>query len=148
MYPLLHEAGFSSQPHAVSRDDGLTLRDLYLTNAVKCLPPENKPVAAEFHACRDYLIEELDSLFRLKVILALGGDAFRSLLQLYRSRGQLQKLRDFPFGHGVVYRFDHAPMLVGSYHTSRYNIQTGRLTDEMFRALLQTVQKLAAGDNC
>lgn len=148
MYPLLYEAGFSNQPEATSRDDGLVLKDLYLTNAVKCLPPDNKPIATEFHACRNYLVEELDSLPHLKVILALGGDAFRSLLQLYRDRGELRKMSEFSFAHGAVYRFEKAPILVGSYHTSRYNIQTGRLTTEMFRGLLRTVQQLVAGDNC
>ncbi len=146
MYPLLYQAGFSNRPEAVSRDDGLQLNGLYLTNAVKCLPPANKPKADEFAACRPYLARELAALRNLRVVLALGGEAFRSLLRLYRQQGHLQRLADYPFGHGVVYRFPKAPVLVGSYHTSRYNIQTGRLTEAMFRELLQTVRELA-GDN-
>lgn len=146
MYPLLHQSGLSNQPDSMASDDGLQLLDLYLTNAVKCLPPENKPKAEEFHACRGYLLEELASLPRLKVVVALGGDAFRTMLQAYRSLGQVSRLADFPFGHGVVYHFEDAPTLVGSYHTSRYNIQTGRLTEPMFCDLLQMVRALAAGD--
>jgi len=146
MYPLLFDAGLSNQPHAVSRQDGLQLKDLYLTNAVKCLPPGNKPRADEFHACRNYLLEELASLPRLRVIVALGGDAFRSLLQVYRAWGKVERLSDYRFGHGVSYHFDGAPSLVGSYHTSRYNIQTNRLTVPMFEELLQKVRRMAAGD--
>ncbi|RME37881.1 MAG: uracil-DNA glycosylase [Deltaproteobacteria bacterium] len=142
MYPLLHRAGFASRPDAVSRDDGLVLKDLYITNAVKCLPPGNKPVAREFASCRPWLEQELTRLARLRVIVALGGDAFRSLLQLYRAAGHIARLADHPFGHGVVYRFDQAPTLVGSYHTSRYNIQTGRLTEAMFLELLEQVRRL------
>jgi len=140
MYPLLHRAGLSNQPDATHVGDGLELQDLYLTNAVKCVPPENKPKGAEFRCCRPYLEEELASLPDLKLILALGGDAFRSLLQFYKSKGHLQRLADYPFGHGACYRFDSAPTLVASYHTSRYNIQTGRLTEEMFMGLLHQVR--------
>jgi len=146
MYPLLYRAGFSNQPEALSADDGLRLHDLYLTNAVKCLPPENKPKADEFHACRDFLLEELDSLPNLRVVVALGGDAFRTLLNAYRAWGVIRRVGDYRFGHGVAYRFADAPCLVGSYHTSRYNIQTGRLTGAMFEKLLQQVRALATGD--
>jgi len=143
MYPLLHQAGFSNQPRAVAADDGLRLHDLYLTNAVKCLPPGNKPRADEFHACRGFLLNELAALPRLRVVVALGGDAFRSMLQVYKAWGVVGRFGDYPFGHGVVYPFAAAPSLVGSYHTSRYNIQTGRLTVAMFQDLLQTVRRLA-----
>jgi len=144
MYPLLHRAGFASRPDAVSLEDGLELADLYITNAVKCLPPGNKPVAREFANCRPWLEQELEQLENLQVLIALGGDAFRNLLQYYRSRGLITRLTDYPFGHGVVYRFGNAPILVGSYHTSRYNIQTGRLTESMFMQLLDQVRRLVA----
>lgn len=143
MYPLLHRVGLCSQPHVTGLDDGLVLHDLYLTNAVKCVPPENKPVPAEFASCRPYLAEELASLPRLEVIIALGGDAFRSVLRHFAAEGRVRRVADYPFGHGRRYEFAGAPDLVASYHTSRYNIQTGRLTEAMFVDLLEeTLRRL------
>jgi len=147
MYPLLHEAGFSSQAEAEARDDGLELHDLYLTNAVKCVPPGNLPNAREFETCRHYLLEELTSLPRLQIVLALGQAAYMSYLRAYREQGQIRRLADFTFGHGVIHRFAAGPTLVASYHTSRYNIQTGRLTRQMFLDLLFEVRSLLAGEN-
>lgn len=86
MYPLLSQAGFANQPDATAIDDGLELRDLYITNAVKCLPPENKPNADEFSNCRPYLVEELETLKNLRVIISLGHGAHNSLLRLFQAR--------------------------------------------------------------
>jgi uracil-DNA glycosylase family 4 len=143
MYPLLHEAGLSSQPDAEHRGDGLALNNLYITNAVKCLPPENKPNADEFSACRPFLAEELKRLEQLKVIVALGQGSFNSLLRLFKHQGMIERLADYPFGHGVRYRLSNGQWLVACYHTSRYNVQTGRMTNSLFRAFLQQVQELA-----
>ena len=136
MYPLLHAAGYASQPDAFSPDDGLELRDLYITNAVKCVPPDNKPSGEEFAACRPYLGEELASLPRLKVVLALGQGAYRSLLGMLRAEGAVRRFADHPFAHGASFRTPAGLWVVASYHTSRYNIQTGRLTGAMFSELL------------
>lgn len=147
MYPLLYEAGFASQAEATGCDDGLTLRDLYITNAVKCLPPDNKPDAAEFERCRPFLARELESLFRLQVVVLLGQGAFTSYLRLLRAGGVIDRIGAYPFAHGAAYRPSGSPWLVASYHTSRYNVQTGRMNREMFLALLEKVRALAEGEN-
>jgi len=143
MYPLLHQAGLASHGQAESLDDGLDLRDLYITNAVKCVPPENKPLTEEYAECLPYLEQELDSLSHLKVLILLGQGAFRSYLNLLKRRGTVRRLADVPFAHAAEYRFAQGPTLVASYHTSRYNVQTGRMTEEMFLSLLERVRQLA-----
>lgn len=147
MYPLLHEAGFAGQAEATDRGDGLMLRDLYITNAVKCLPPDNKPDTAEFERCRPFLARELESLDRMKVVVLLGQGAYTSYLRLLRARGTIDRIGAYPFAHGASYRPPGGPWMVASYHTSRYNIQTGRMNREMFLALLEKVRTLAAGEN-
>ncbi|HAD04025.1 MAG: uracil-DNA glycosylase [Desulfuromonadales bacterium GWD2_61_12] len=147
MYPLLHQAGFASQPAATSSADGLRLHDLYITNAVKCAPPGNKPTPAEFACCRPYLAAELAALPQLKVVLCLGREAQQSYLRLLQEQGHIARLADYPFNHGAVQRPGVGPYLVASYHTSRYNIQTRRLDAAMFLALLQQVRRLAGGEN-
>jgi uracil-DNA glycosylase len=147
MYPLLHQAGFASRPEVFHADDGLTLTDLYISNAVKCVPPENKPTAAEFTHCRPFLALELAALSQLKVVLALGHGAFTSCLRLFKEQGLISSLGALPFGHGVSYPLKNGLTLVASYHTSRYNVQTGRIDEAMFLRLLLQVQRLLAGEN-
>jgi len=147
MYPLLHQAGFANQPDAIADDDGLELLDLYITNAVKCLPPENRPNADEYANCRDYLVKELDVLQNLRVIIGLGHGAHNSLLRLFQSQGLIDRLADMPFGHARVHRLKNGLSLVGCYHTSRYNVQTGRINKKMFLDLLEQVKTLARGEN-
>ena len=147
MYPLLHQAGFASQPDAVADDDGLELRDLYITNAVKCLPPDNRPKAEEFSNCRPYLGRELDLLRNLRVIISLGHGAHSSLLRLFKARGLVERLSDVPFGHARMHRLKDGLWLVGCYHTSRYNVQTGRMNGPLFLDLLQQVETLVGGEN-
>jgi uracil-DNA glycosylase family 4 len=142
MYPLLHEAGLANQPLAEHAEDGLDLDDLYIVNAVKCVPPENKPKGDEFNNCRPYLAQELAALKNLKVVIALGRGAFDSCLKHFRSSGLIDRPAGYPFAHGA--RFELAPgfWLVACYHTSRYNVQTGRMTAPMFRQFLATVRLL------
>ena len=147
MYPLLHRAGYASQSQVSHADDGLQLTGLYISNAVKCVPPENKPTAAEFTHCRPFLARELAGLPRLKVVLALGQGAFTSCLRMFKAQGVISSLGAFPFGHGVSYSLENGLTLVASYHTSRYNVQTGRIDESMFLQLLQRVRRLAAGEN-
>ncbi len=145
--PCCTGSGLASQATATHVGDGLTLRDLFITNAVKCLPPGNRPEPAEFAACRPYLAADLAALPRLRVVVALGQGAFVSFLRLAREQGEIGRLADYPFAHGAVYVLRGGVKLVASYHTSRYNIQTGRLTEAMFLALLDRVRALAAGEN-
>jgi uracil-DNA glycosylase family 4 len=142
MYPLLHQTGFSNQSEIFAADDGLELHDLYITNAVKCLPPGNKPNAAEFTACRPYLETELQELKSLQVVIALGHGAHNSLLRFLQARGLIKRLAELPFGHGKAHRLDNGITLVGCYHTSRYNVQTGRMNNRMFLDLLDQVRLL------
>jgi len=142
MYPLLHQAGLSNQAEVVAADDGLELHDLYITNAVKCLPPENRPSAEEFSTCRPYLEKELQALKNLRVIIALGHGAHKSLLRLFQTQGLIKRLSDVPFGHGSSFLLSNGLRLVGCYHTSRYNVQTGRMNNKMFLDLLGQVKSL------
>jgi uracil-DNA glycosylase family 4 len=147
MYPLLHQAGFSSQAEVVSADDGLDLHDLYITNAVKCLPPENRPNAEEFTACRPYLETELQVLKNLNVIIALGHGAHKSLLRLFQAQGLVKRMTDVPFAHASSFLLPNGVWLVGCYHTSRYNVQTGRMNEQMFLDLLEQVKSLVQRQN-
>lgn len=147
MYPLLYQSGFSNQAEAVSADDELVLQDLYITNAVKCLPPENRPNVEEFTACRPYLETELQALKSLRVLIALGHGAHNSLLRLFQSQGLIKRMSDVPFGHANSFLLSNGLWLVDCYHTSRYNVQTGRMNDKMFLDLLAQVRSLAQGEN-
>ena len=126
LYPALYRAGLANQPTAVSRDDGLMLRDIYLAASARCVPPENKPTLEEMDNCQPYLERELEIL-RPKVIVCLGRIAFERVLRLYSVRNPAWK-----FGHGAVYRLDDGPWILCSYHPSQQNTLTGRLTAQMF----------------
>jgi uracil-DNA glycosylase family 4 len=129
LYETLHRYGFSSQAESLSADDGLTLLDCRITNAVKCLPPDNKPVGAEINTCNRFLANELDTLEPGSIVLALGGIAHRAVV---RARGLRQA--DYKFAHAADHDLGRWRML-DSYHCSRYNTNTGRLTPAMFDAV-------------
>ena len=139
LYETLFAAGLSTRPVSIAADDGLELRNCRITNAVKCLPPANKPETAEADTCNRYLAAELSLLPRPRVILALGAIAHRAAL---RALGA--KPGSYRFAHGAVHRVPDAPILVDSYHCSRYNTQTRRLTAQMFADVLATARALAA----
>lgn len=147
MYPLLHQAGYASQAEAAAADDGLVLTDLYITNAVKCVPPENRPKGDEFDRCRPYLVDELRLLSRLQVVIGLGKGAFDSLVKLFQELGVIDRRGDYPFRHGACYRLENGLWLVGCYHTSRYNVQTGRIDAAMFLNLLDQVGQRVGPEN-
>lgn len=147
MYPLLYRAGFASCPDVSHLGDGLRLTDLYISNAVKCAPPGNKPLPVEFDQCRPFLAAELAALPRLRVVLALGQGAFVSCLRLFKEEGLVARLADCPFGHGATYPLSNGLTLVASYHTSRYNVQTGRIDAPMFLDLLARVRAFAFREN-
>lgn len=137
LYETLHRFGFSNRPESVSRDDGLRLKGCRITNAVKCLPPQNKPTGGEVAACNAFLAAELDALEPDSVVLALGAIAHNAVL---KARGVAQS--HYRFGHGAEHRLPDGRLLIDSYHCSRYNTQTRRLTPEMFQSLFARIRSL------
>lgn len=141
LYETLHRFGLASRPDAVSGDDGLKLIDCRITNAVKCLPPENKPKPDEVRRCNAYLRDEIAALPQGAAILALGGIAHQAVLMALGLRAS-----GYRFGHGARHDLPHGHTLYDSYHCSRYNTQTRRLTPEMFREVFATISSnLKAG---
>jgi uracil-DNA glycosylase family 4 len=136
LYAMLHRFGFSSAPESVSADDGLTLENCRITNAVKCLPPGNKPVGAEINTCNDFLANELRRLPPGAVVLALGGIAHRAVVKALGLRQA-----DYRFAHGAVHEAGDVALL-DSYHCSRYNTNTGRLTEAMFAEVFTEARRL------
>ena len=136
LYETLHKFGFSNKPESISRDDGLKLKQCRITNAVKCLPPENKPTGSEIKTCNNYLQNELAGLAKNTCLLVLGGIAHNAVL----SALELKK-SDFPFGHDLKYDLPNGLKLFVSYHCSRYNTQTRRLTEPMFHAIFKKIRK-------
>jgi len=132
LYQTLFEFGFSNRPVSVSADDDLQLRDCRITNAVKCLPPQNKPQPEEIRNCNRYLRAELDDLPDPAVVIALGKIAHDAVL-----RAMGQRLSAFSFGHARVHVPVPGRLLIDSYHCSRYNTQTRRLTADMFGRVFQ-----------
>lgn len=127
LYKTLFKYGFSNQEEAIRADDGLKLHNCRITNAVKCLPPQNKPVGAEVNECNQFLSNEIYSLKNLQVILALGGVAHNAVLKALGLKAGFAK-----FGHGNLHEVGESLFLLDSYHCSRYNTQTRRLTEDMF----------------
>lgn len=136
LYETLHRFGFGNRPESVSREDGLVLRDCRITNAVKCLPPENKPEPSEIRTCNRFLAEELAHSAEARVILALGQVAHKAILM---ACGLKQSA--LAFAHGARHDLPGGRVLVDSYHCSRYNTQTRRLTTEGFQHVFQIVRK-------
>lgn len=130
LYATLHEFGFANQPTAVAANDGLRLHDCRITNAVRCLPPQNKPTGAEVNECNGYLADELARLAPGALVLALGGLAHGAVLKALGLRKSAH-----PFGHAVEHALPGQRTLLSSYHCSRYNTQTRRLTPAMFAAV-------------
>ncbi|WP_322112121.1 uracil-DNA glycosylase [Arboricoccus pini] len=135
LYPALASAGLANERFDARLDDGLELQGARITNAVRCVPPANKPTPEEIRNCRDYLRDEVSALPADGVVLALGRIAHESVLKCL---GLKQAL--YPFVHGQVHRPPGAPRLIDTYHTSRYNMNTGRLTLAMVQAVARTIQ--------
>ena len=143
LYRVLHRTGFASQPVSRSRDDGLTLHGAYITAAVRCAPPANKPAREEIRTCRPYLEAELDLLPGLRVVVALGRLAFDVYLSMLRDRGFLRSRAAFPFAHDREHRIAPGlPVLISSYHPSQQNTSTGRLTESMLTAVFRRAHRL------
>jgi len=139
LYETLYEFGYANQPEAESLDDGLELSDCRITNAVKCLPPQNKPTGAEVRTCNDFLAAELEALRPGAVVLALGAVAHGAVIRAFGLRP-----KDHPFGHGNEHDLPEGRILIDSYHCSRYNTQTKRLTPKMFKQVFSRIQQLQA----
>ena len=136
LYATLLRFGFARGRYLAAPDDGLELVDCRITNAVRCVPPENRPLGGEVAACRRFLLGELNGPLAPEVVLPLGAIAHGSVLRaLGRSLGR------FPFVHGALYRLEGGPALAPSYHCSRYNLNTGRLTPAMFEAVVAEVRR-------
>jgi uracil-DNA glycosylase family 4 len=138
LYPALYRAGFASQPHASSRDDGLALRDCFITAALRCAPPHNMPAPDQLRNCFPYLLEEFDALAHVRVAIGLGAIAFAAILRVLRERRFTFDPGARAFSHGAEFIAADAKRwitVIASYHPSRQNTNTGKLTVGMFDAI-------------
>jgi len=142
MYPILHKAGFASQPTAVRREDGLQLTDAYITAAVRCAPPENKPSPEEIGNCATFLDREFAALTNVKVVVVLGKIAFDAYLNYLKRGGDLKSKSGILFGHGETYKLANGRTLLCSYHPSLQNTLTGKLTEKMFLDVFRKARRL------
>ena len=143
LFAMLHKAGFANQPTSVHRDDGLQLRNAYISAIARCAPPENKPLPEEILNCRSYILREIDVL-RPRAVLALGRIAFEGYLRCLQARGEIASLTPYRFAHGATHPIPTAagqPHLFATYHPSQRNTQTGLLTPQMFMAVLRKIQR-------
>ena len=153
MFPVLYETGFANQPTATDRNDGLKLKDLYITAAVRCAPPANKPTPQELAECSQFLDREIAGLERVKVVVALGKIGFDAYLNYLKRRGSALEshrylfkkylFKTYLFKHGASYRLPDGKVLLASYHPSNQNTQTGKLTREMFVEIFKQAARLA-----
>ena len=134
LYATLGKFGWAKGSYAARPDDGVSLHDCRVTNAVRCVPPQNKPIASEVNACRHFLADEIAAMQCLEVILALGGLAHGAVLATLGHRKSAWK-----FGHNLRHDLPDGPVLFNSYHCSRYNTNTGRLTTAMFEDVFRAI---------
>lgn len=138
----LHEVGFASVPTSTHTRDGLKLKDAYISNVVRCAPPENKPTTKEIAQCRSYLEAELHALTQVRVVVALGKIAFDAYWRVVAGQDMTPRPRP-RFVHGFVFEADSVPSLVTAYHPSQQNTNTGKLTPEMLSDVLRTAKTIA-----
>ena len=142
LFKAMFDTGLASQPTSVSRDDGLHLLDAYISAAVRCAPPDNKPLPEEIRNCRPYLEKDLALLTNVRVVIALGKLAFDDYLAILHAQGKIARRADFVFAHNREHRTGPGqPALIGSYHPSQQNTSTGKLTPEMFRAVFERAKR-------
>lgn len=141
LYGALYATGFANQPEATRRDDGLKLVDCYITAAVRCAPPANKPTGVEFKRCQPYLVKELQLFESIRIVIALGKIAFDSFLAAHQENGgSIPKPRP-RFGHGTTIVLSHSLTLICSYHPSQQNTFTGKLTRPMFHSIFEKARE-------
>jgi uracil-DNA glycosylase family 4 len=145
MYPVLYRAGFASQPNATHINDGLKLHDAYITAAVRCAPPGNKPLPEEIATCAEYLDRELALLKNVRVVVALGRIGFEAYLNHLKRRGLIRSRAPYVFGHGRHYTMPDGRILLASFHPSMQNTNTGKLTEAMFLDIFRLARRLADG---
>jgi uracil-DNA glycosylase family 4 len=143
MYPILYQCGLASQPNADHRDDGLKLIDCYITAAIRCAPPGNKPLPSELANCATFLDRELTILKNVKVVVALGKIGFDAYLNYLRRRGVVQSKAAYAFAHAAEYRMPNGAILIASYHPSNQNTATGKLTPAMFEQVFREAKRIA-----
>lgn len=143
LYPVLYATGFASQPTAVSREDGMRLRDLWITSVVRCAPPGNKPLPDELKNCAPFLDEEIFLLRNLRVVVCLGKIAFDGYLAHLLRTGKISSRRGLAFAHGAEYKIPDGAHLLATYHPSLQNTNTGLLTAAMFQNIFLRARKLA-----
>ena len=143
LFPSLFKEGFATKAECTSANDGLQLKKIFITAVCRCAPPANKPTRIEQINCRGYLLRELTLLEHVKGIIALGGIAFNNAFDILRNLYEIQVTRRPKFGHGELYTWPTSPIwLLASYHPSRQNTQTGRLTKEMFSMIWSRANRL------
>lgn len=143
LYPVLYEAGFASQPKALSRDDGMQLHDLWISSVARCAPPDNKPTPEELRNCSPWLDRELSLLKKLRVVVCLGRIAFDGLLAHEARIGKLPARSALVFAHGAQYTLPSGLIALASYHPSLQNTNTGKLTAPMLLAVFRRARDLS-----
>lgn len=138
----MHAAGFASIPTSQRADDGLVLRDAYIAAAVRCAPPDNKPTPAEIAACHEHLVAEVSTFRNLRAIVCLGRIGFDAAWRLLAARGLVVRPKPV-FGHGLAYHPEGGPVVIASYHPSRQNTNTGKLTEPMLSSVFQLAASVA-----
>ncbi|HLF13594.1 MAG TPA: uracil-DNA glycosylase [Bacteroidota bacterium] len=144
LYLTLHKFGFSSRLLSLSRDDGMKLKDCYITAALRCAPPANKPTSGELHNCSPFFLDELRILFNIRIIVALGKVAFDTVFDAYRELHMTTLSKRPEFRHGAEIQLNYRQVLIASYHPSQQNTFTGKLTHAMFDAVFGRVKKILA----
>src|SRR5215469_16500632 len=142
LYRALYDSGFANQPTSTDRKDGLQLIDSYITAAIHCAPPDNKPVPSEFRNCRPYLLDELQRLKNVRVVVALGLIGFKTYFMARKELGWTNPSPLPPFGHGLSCSLPDGITVISSYHPSQQNTQTGKLTVEMLDEVFRKARKL------
>ncbi len=145
MYPILYETGFANQSTATDRQDGLVLTNLYITAAVRCAPPDNKPLPQELANCAPFLDRELEGLKNVRVIVALGRIGFEAYLNYLKRKGLIASKGKYNFYHGAEHATPEGHILLASYHPSNQNTQTGKLTKAMFREIFRRARRIVEG---
>jgi uracil-DNA glycosylase family 4 len=143
MYPILHNLGFASQPKAIDRNDGLRLRHAWIASVVRCAPPGDKPTPNEIRACSSHLAAEIAALPRIRVVVCLGKIAWDGFLAHLVSSGTIERRSAYQFGHGAEYDLPNKLHLLGCYHPSLRNTNTGRLDAAMFTRVFVRARELA-----
>ncbi len=146
MYPILYDLGLANKPRAVSADDGLKLRHAWIASVVRCAPPSDKPSPAEIRACSQHLLAELDALLRVEVVVCLGKIAWDGYLAHLLGTGVIERRSVYCFAHGAEYLLPNGLRLLGSYHPSLRNTNTGRLNRVMFASVFLRAKELAGLD--